>query len=124
MRVSKKAFTQSLGATGNTGAFDISFLNGYAIVVSWPATGTPVGTLKLQGSNDAWDEDSRIPGSETEESGATWVDIAGSSTPLSGAAGTFSWNAADQNYQAVRVAYVRTSGTGTVTGIFRGKSVQ
>lgn len=121
MRTSKKNITADLSASVNGGAIAIDWLNGYSLVVSW--TGTPTGTLKLQGSNDAWDEDSQPTQPEFERSAATWVDIAGSSTVTGGAAGSFSWNAADQNYQAVRLVYVRTGGTGSLTGIFRGKSV-
>lgn len=124
MRVSTKAATLDLGATGASSALDICYLNGYAIVVSWPATGTPVGTLTLEGTNDAWDEEKKISGVDTEYSGATWVTISGSSTSVSGSAGSYAWNAADQNFQAVRIKYTRTSGTGTLTFNFRGKSVQ
>lgn len=120
MRVSKVTLTVDLSATGNSLPVEIMFLNGYSIVASW--TGTPTGTLSLEGSNNAWDENALIPSQTNSSSSATWVAINGSSTSLTGAAGSYMWNAADQNFQAVRIKYTRTSGTGSLTGHFRGKS--
>ena len=120
MRVSKVTLTVDLSATGNSLPVEIMFLNGYSIVASW--TGTPTGTLTLEGSNNAWNEDALIPSQANASTSATWVAINGSSTSLTGAAGSYMWNASDQNFQAVRVKYTRTNGTGTLTGYFRGKS--
>lgn len=64
-------------------------------------TGAPVGSLKLQASND----------------GATWEDVASSTVAVSAASSTL-YNLADQYYRLVRVVYTRTSGTGTINGYF------
>lgn len=75
-------------------------------------TGSPVGTFKLQGSDD--------PGSPNAGEGAqangvtNWTDIAASSQAIA-AAGNILWDVANCGYNFVRVAYTATSGTGTVT---------
>ncbi len=61
-------------------------------------TGAPVGTFKLQISND----------------GTTFSDYTGSSAAIS-AAGDFIWNLVDAGYLSVRLVYTKTSGTGSVT---------
>jgi hypothetical protein len=60
-------------------------------------TGSPVGTLTLEASND----------------GSTWATVTGSSTAVSGASNTF-FNVADAGYEMVRLKYTLASGTGTL----------
>lgn len=75
-------------------------------------TGAPVGTLKLQGSNDF----GTIQPAGPDNGGAgvvNWTDIADSSGPVTGA-GTFSWNYNGVFYKWIRVVYTFTSGTGTI----------
>jgi hypothetical protein len=72
-------------------------------------TGTPTGTLKLQCCND-------IPAvtDTTDPSTWNWTDVANSSQSLTGSAGNFVWNVFDVYYRWLRVAYVFSSGTGTL----------
>lgn len=69
-------------------------------------TGSPVGTLILQISND----------------NVTFSDYTGSSTAVSGA-GDFMWNLLDIGYQWIRVKYTRVSGTGSLTVTLSYKGV-
>lgn len=71
---------------------------GAFIQLAW--TSTPVGTLKLQVSND----------------GSIWSDLTGITVDTGGAAGSTSWSIADAFFQYMRVGYARTSGDGTLTG--------
>lgn len=75
-------------------------LPGIGIQALW--TGTPTGTLKVQASMDPTDA-------------AAWFDIPSSSVSLTGAAGTHIWTYANVFYRYVRVAYVFSSGTGSLT---------
>jgi len=60
-------------------------------------TGAPVGTLKLQVSNDA----------------ITWTDLTGSSTAIS-AAGNVLFDLWAPSYPLIRAVYTKTSGTGAL----------
>lgn len=100
----------SAGATFTTQAVKIEHTTRFSTIMAFTGGGTPVGTLVVQGSNNAFDED----GTETELATATWADIAGSSQSVTND-GTFSYNASDAAYRAFRVKYTRTSGTATVT---------
>lgn len=73
-----------------------------AIQAYW--TGSPVGTLKLQISND----------------NANWTDYTGSSTSVSGA-GNFVWNLVYAGFPWVRVVYTFSSGTGSLSVTVNGK---
>lgn len=60
-------------------------------------TGAPVGTLKLQSSND----------------GVNWEDVPDSSYAVS-AAVTVMYNCVEQEYAYFRLSYTRASGSGTI----------
>lgn len=75
-------------------------------------TGSPVGTFNLQCSNDPGLPDG---GLTPQASGVTnWTDITGSSQGIS-AAGNIVWNVENAGYTWVRVNYVATSGTGSLS---------
>lgn len=76
-------------------------------------TGSPVGTFKLQASNDVGHIDSA--GSSMQVSGITnWTDVTGSAVAVS-AAGNVMWNAENVGYTWVRVVWTYTSGSGSLT---------
>lgn len=75
-------------------------------------TGSPVGSLKLQITND----DPNIVGS----SNVVWSDYSGSSTAVSGS-GNFLWNLLSNGYNFVRVVYTFISGTGSLSVTASGK---
>lgn len=70
-------------------------------------TGAPVGTFKLQASND--------PSAPTN-----WADIPDSEQPVVGSGDIF-WNYNGAFYKWVRVVYSRTSGTGTCNVTYSSK---
>jgi hypothetical protein len=72
-------------------------------------TGAPVGSLKLQASNDP------LPtGTGAAESVTNWTDITGSTEAVA-AAGSSLWVDLAAVFQWVRVYYTKTSGTGTLS---------
>lgn len=81
---------------------DLSLANGYAIQ-AW-FTGSPVGSLKLEASND----------------GIQWTDISDSITAVS-AAGTLIWKEDSAMYDKVRAVYTFSSGSGTLNIQINGK---
>lgn len=76
-------------------------------------TGTPVGSFKLQASNDAGS-----PNASTQPLLATgvvnWTDIANSAQAVS-AAGDITWNYANAGFNFVRLVYTASSSTGSLT---------
>lgn len=76
-------------------------------------TGSPVGTFKLQASNDPGRTylPGQLPQSDTV---VNWTDIAGSSQAIS-AAGDIMWDVQNAGYTWVRIVYTKTSGSGSVT---------
>ncbi len=69
-------------------------------------TGSPVGTLKLQGSIG----------------GTSWSDISGSSTAIT-TSGDVLYNITDIGYRYIRAVYTKTSGTGSLTVEINAKGI-
>lgn len=86
---------------------------GYAVQVVM--TGSPVGTLVLQGSCDAPQTPNGIGVAPT-----TWVDLGGTSYSVT-AAGNVLYNMSEPFYNWVRLVYTRTSGSGALTATFNAK---
>jgi hypothetical protein len=86
--------------------------------------GTPSGTVKLQSTCEPDDETVRCiaPGSPLNagSGGIGWVDVANTSTSIS-AAGVTQINLANFGGRWVRVSYVATSGTSTLSIYLTGK---
>lgn len=84
--------------------------NLFACSAQITATGSAVGTLKLQASDDNMDgKPSSVP--------SNWSDIPSASVAVSGA-GAFIIPKTDLCYQYVRVVYTNT-GTGTIQVVFK-----
>lgn len=94
----------SMGASVNSSALDLDQVLGFSCEAVW--TGTPTGTIKLQISDDLVSSCSNV---------SNWIDYTNSSTATGGGAGTYLWNVAQASYRCVRVAYVRSSSTGSLT---------
>ena len=81
-------------------------------------TGSPVGTFKLQMSNDYGFNNSGSPNTPKEvlqtAKITNWTDIVDSPLAVS-AAGNVAWNFQNAGFEWVRVVYTPTSGTGTIT---------
>ena len=71
-------------------------------------TGSPVGSIKLQVSNDF------DPANPTTTQPTNWTDVTSSVTAIS-AATSVVWEDGDSTYRWVRVLYTKTSGTGACT---------
>jgi hypothetical protein len=71
-------------------------------------TGSPVGSLVLQGSND-------------QSVVTSLVDTTYDSTIAVAAAGNSLWNLGNVGFPYIRVLYTKTSGTGTISGTINGK---
>lgn len=95
----------SMGTSLNSIPVDMTTVQNASIMAVW--TGTPVGTLKLQISNDIVDSCTQV---------TNWVDYSGSSTAVS-SAGNFEWNLGIANYKCLRMVYTRSSSTGTMNAI-------
>lgn len=107
----------SMAASSNSIGVDVNQLNLMSIQAYWPSTGTPVGTLKVQVSND------RVSVSTTSDPAANvvnWTDYTGSTTTVNGA-GDVLYNMTFAGYRWARLVYTRTSGTGTLNASFSGK---
>lgn len=98
-------------ATITSASIPIDQLIGIALQAVW--TGTPNGTIKLQGSVDG-------PTGQTQVSNggpdtiANWTDISDSSYSITGVAGNFLWDFDQPNFRNIRVVYTNTSSTGTL----------
>lgn len=82
-------------------------------------TGSPVGTLKLQFSNDIVP----VPANGADDLASAvvnWTDYSGSSQAIS-AAGDFAWNLTNVGYRWLRLVYVFSSGTGELNASYCGK---
>ncbi len=97
--------------TGNitSTAVDLVRTQQYSIQAVW--TGSPVGTIQLNVSNDI--------GSCANAS--NWVTYTSSLQTVNGGAGNFLWNVSYANYNCVEVVYNFTSGSGTLNVIYGGK---
>lgn len=102
--VNKQLFNaEVMGSNLTSEVIDISELTGFAIHSIW--TGSPVGNLLVQGSND----------------GTNFYTI--DTHAAGGALGQHIYNAAGQHYRYVRLAYTYTSGTGALTSYISGKRI-
>ena len=101
-----------MGASFNSNAQILDYSLGYSI--HGIIAGAPVGSISLEGSNDP------VPGDLSGASVVNWLTIADSTQLVTGAGEVF-WNYNGCFYKWVRVAYVRTSGTGTITLNLMGK---
>lgn len=118
MKTAFRTDTFSLGATSNGAAFPLASMEGFSVAGNI-VTSDAVGTIKLQASNNA------IPDNPTgvENPNATWEDISGATEVLASANATMLINVADVYYNAFRIVYTRSSGTGTATFYIWAKGV-
>jgi len=80
-------------------------------------TGAPVGTMKLQCSNDVY-EYLKQPG--IQPAATNWTDVADSALSVT-AAGDIVYNLTSLGFDQIRVVYTRSSGTGTMSIRMVGK---
>jgi len=109
----------SMDASGNGAAMRITYIDGYSVVVAITrATGTLAGDFTLQLSNDAFLDNVN----NNANSAATWVTVSSSSQAVSTTTtASIYWNIPDANYDAYRIVWTRTSGTGSYTAYHLAK---
>ena len=90
--------TTSLGASFDSASFLVERMSGFALQAIWSDGSSPVGTLKLQASNDD----------------SNWEDITGATFSVSGNSGHSMINVAEVFYTYVRAVYTRSSGSGNL----------
>lgn len=95
---------QDAGASVVSADQDLGDLTAYSVHVVFAGAGNLVGTLTLEASNDD----------------INYVEIAGTEQAVSNSEQHL-WNAADAGYRRVRVRWVYTSGSGTISAKFIGK---
>lgn len=110
------------GISFTTEAINCSAMAGYSVTVSCPATGSPVGTFKLQGCNDIETfKDNRTADSNL----VNWFDVATAGDRITSVAvsGATCTELRDPHcrYRWFRVAWVASSGTIHATIKFEGK---
>lgn len=98
-------------------SWPVELSEGVSITVYAPSTGSPVGTLKLQGCNESGSFTVGKP-----PSSATWFDVstanfcsADSSVSVTASGITQAYNLKDLPCKWIRLVYTRTSGSITVT---------
>ncbi len=79
----------------------------FAFSIMTISTGSPVGVVKIQVSND-----------DTIHTPSHWVDLASSTTAVSSAT-TYLMPKTEICYNWLRVVYTKTSGTGAVTCVIK-----
>lgn len=110
MRIENKNILADLSGTdlasSITGpALSLEHMGGYSFFVK--LTGSPVGSLSLQASNDPAEPNGAAP--------SNWVTLASPAAVAISAAGTTFLNVPDVFYRWVRLVYTATSGTGAVS---------
>lgn len=110
-----------MSASFNSQPYSVEYLSHGSIQAIWTGAGVPVGTFKIQVSNNAFKNNVGTDDSANWNTSATWEDMPGSSCDAGGAAGHHMWELWKCGYEAIRVVYTRTSGTGTANLYFFGK---
>lgn len=92
---------------------EISVYQTYGWSAQFVFTGSPVGTLKVQVSDDPYQSEGNV-------TPTNWTDLADSSQSIS-AAGDITYNVNLAFYNWIRFVYTRGSGTGTINGRMNSK---
>lgn len=109
----------SMNASFEDFPMPIEYLHGMAIQASWSGT-TLDGVLSLEVSNHAFANNTSnnlLPDAEQ-----VWTALTGSNVTVDEDTGDHMWDISEMYYEAVRVVYVATGGTGSVSLYYLGKS--
>lgn len=109
MRTGNKIILNAVDASVNQNSPAYWLDQVYGVALQAIFTGSPIGTIVLQGSCDSANNDPNNGAAVVN-----WTAITGSSTAISGA-GTVLWNNNGVFYKWIRAVYTATSGTGTLT---------
>lgn len=108
---------QSMGASLASAGIFLANQYAYSIQGVWSAGTSPVGTFKLQGSNDSGD----IGSGQGVSQPTNWTDIADSAQAISGNTGSILYDVTQCSYRFVRLVYTRVSGTATLSATMQVK---
>lgn len=103
--------SESMGASFESDPLSVLYFRGYSITCTWTGS-APTGTLKLQVSNDTSDVAADL---------VNWEDLADSSVSIT-ASGQQVYNIRYVYYNKIKLVYTRTSGDGTMSAKYTGKT--
>lgn len=106
-------------ATYTSPVMPLKNIYGFSIAMNISA-GAPVGTLKLQVSNDPETNDT-MPNGIPRPVPTNFADLTGTSISVIASDTTVMFNVHDVGYTYVRVVYTRTSGTGTASLVINAR---
>lgn len=101
----------SMASTFTSDPVNLISIYAYSIQIVWSGGASPIGTFKLQGSNDAGDNGS----GQAVSLPTNYTDILNSPQSISGSPGSILFDITQCSYRWVRVVYTATSGSATVT---------
>jgi hypothetical protein len=101
----------SMASSFATDAVNLISIYAYSIQVVWGGGSSPVGTFKLQGSNDAGDSGT----GQGVTPPVNFTDITSSPQSISGAPGSILFDVTECSYRWVRLVYTATSGSATIS---------
>jgi hypothetical protein len=101
---------ESMGASFESDPLSVLYFRGYSITCTW--TGAPAGTLSISVSNDTSDVPDEL---------VNWEPLDDSEVAIS-AAGQHVYNIRYVYYNKIKIVYTRTSGTGSMSSKYTGKT--
>lgn len=110
MRVSNFTVYTAGDMAGSLTSAAVSLYQIYGWSAQFVFTGSPVGTLKVQVSDDRYLNEYNAVQTPTN-----WTDLVDSSTAIA-AAGDITYNVDTAYYNWIRFVYTRSSGSGTLDG--------
>lgn len=117
MRFDQVVIVESGDMSGSVTSIGIDLQQLLSYSIQAVFTDAPVGTFKLQWSNDEVQVSS---GSNPAANVVNWTDYTGTSQAVS-AAGNYGWIGAWAGFRWIRLVYTRSSGSGTLNAVFCGK---
>jgi hypothetical protein len=101
----------SMGTSFTTDPVNLFSIYAYSVQIVWSGGAAPVGTFKLQGSNDPGDNGS----GQAVSLPTNWTDITSSPQSISGSPGSILYDVVECSYRWTRIVYTAASGTATIT---------
>lgn len=117
MREAQITLLSSGDMTGDLTSTGIALNSTYAYSIQgiWSGGSAPVGTFKLQGSDDAGYAGGAQP--------TNWSDVTSSSQAISGTPGKILYDVTECSYRWVRLVYTHTSGSATLNVTINTKGI-
>lgn len=101
----------SMGTSFTSDPQNLFSVYAYSIQIAWSGGSAPVGSFKLQGSNDPGNSNIIL----NNNAPTNWTDITSSPQAISGSPGSILYDVTECSYRWVRVVYTATSGSATVS---------